>query len=304
MPNNHLLERPYCFHLYTNADFARYANIHFRQLKPATVIDIPRLYFETPLQTNGDQAFYIVKNITHTDDIEKEWKKQIPELGYRAFLQAAEVLKLLITQAPYIEMHEVLDALIVTEQWEWLNEKDNPGLLHVYHNSLDYYMRSHKSMCLLSELNTVPLKIFGRGWDQLKKKAPKCWEFLPGLDMAQSQQLFYSEYGIIDVSPSKRLHDRTRRAMANGQGFLSSANLEDSFDSLHTYESLFYDFRPGQLAQRCETVMNAPQVHRERAQAFAHLYHDTFHYRHFVQHLDALAMTYQRNRQLGVSHEV
>jgi hypothetical protein len=296
MPDNHLLDRPYCFHLYTNSDFARYANTHFRRLKAASVVDVPRLYFEKPLVNNGDKSFYIVKNITHTDALEQEWKQNIPDVAYQAYMQAAEVLKLLIHQSAYVEMHEVLDAMIVTEQWDWLNEAQNPGLLHHYHRSLDYYVRSYKSMCLLNELTQIPLKIFGRGWECFQAQAPKCWSFHEGLDMAQSQQLFYSEYGIIDISPSKRLHDRTRRAMANGQSFLSSANLEDSFDSIAGFENLFFDFRTGQLEQRCEVVLQSPTHHRERSQAFANRYHETFHYRDFVERIDGLAHSFVRQK--------
>jgi hypothetical protein len=107
--------------------------------------------------------------------------------------------------------------------------------------------------------------------------------------MKDSQKLYYSEYGILDVSPSKRLHDRTRRAMVNQRGFLTSANLEDSFEDLQPHASLFYDFREGQLRTQCEAVMMNPQRHHERARDFAHLYHQTFHFRGFVNRFETLA---------------
>ena len=108
--------------------------------------------------------------------------------------------------------------------------------------------------------------------------------------MANSQELFYSEYGIVDVSPSKRLHDRTRRAMVNGRPFLSSANLEDSFPDIERFETLFFNFLPGNLAMRCAKVVSDPREHSDVSEAFARAYHDRFHLQHFVQRLDSIAM--------------
>jgi hypothetical protein len=113
--------------------------------------------------------------------------------------------------------------------------------------------------------------------------------FEPGRNMADSQELYYTRFGLIDVSPSKGLHDRTRRAMVNGTGFLSSANLEDSFTEIARFASLFFTFRAHELPERCSTVMRDPDGHQEMAQRFANLYHDRFHFREFVNRIDHLA---------------
>jgi hypothetical protein len=294
MPANHTFESRYCFHLYTNADFASYSNQHFRRKRSAYVIDIPQVFFEQPASIEGEAVFHIVKNIRHTDEFEAEWVKTLPEFALKAYLQAAETLKNQIISKPYVEVHEVLDELIAAEAWDWFSEQQNPGLAHRFHSSLDHYVRNFKAMLLLDELRDVPLKIYGRGWQRFKENAPEHWQFFQGMDMADSQNLYYSRYGIIDVSPSKRLHDRTRRAIANGRPFLSSANLEDSLQSAQAHQDLFYDFRPGQLRGKCESVMSNPGAHLERAREFAQLYHETFHFQNFVSRLDALAMSVDR----------
>src|SRR6266496_4044629 len=46
MPLNHQLESRYCFHLYANAEFARYSNRHFRRRRSASVVDLPQLFRE------------------------------------------------------------------------------------------------------------------------------------------------------------------------------------------------------------------------------------------------------------------
>ena len=294
MPANHAFESKYCFHLYINTDFARYSNQHFRSKRSAYAIDLPKIFFEKPLEITGDKVFHIIKNIRHTDAIEAEWAKALPDFALKAFLQTAETLKNRIKTEPYVEIHEVMDDLAAVEAWDWLEERQNSGLLHRYHSGLDFYVRSYKSMLLLGELHDVPLKIYGRGWDSLKANAPKHWTFYEGMAMADSQQLYYSYYGIIDVSPFKRLHDRSHRAMDNGQPFLSSAYLEGNFNGVEAYRDLFFDFRPGQLRGKCEVVMAKPEAHRELAREFAQRYHDTFHFQDFVNRLDTLALTVDR----------
>jgi hypothetical protein len=294
MPANHTFESRYCFHLYENTEFARYSNQHFRTRKSAQVIDLPQLFIEKPLALAGEKVFHIIKNIRHTDTIEAEWAKAFPGFVVKAFLQTAEILKERIKTEPYVEMHEVMDELIANEGWDWFSEHQNPGLLHHFHSGLDYYIRSYKSILLLDELNDIPLKIYGRGWDRFKVNSPQHWRFYEGVTMADSQQLYYSQYGIIDVSPSKKLHDRSLRAMANGRPFLSSANLEDSGYNAQAYQDLFFDFRPGQLRSKCEAVLANPAAHAEQARAFANMYHQTFPVQNFVGRLDALAMSVDR----------
>ena len=294
MPANHTFESKYCFHLYVNTEFTRYSNRHFRRKRSAYVIDIPQVFFEKPLEIEGEAVFHIVKNIQHTDVFEVEWAKTLPDFALKAYLQAAETLKHSIKNEVYVDFHAVLDDLIVTESWGWFDEQQNPGWAHRFHSSLDHYLRSLKSLAMLDEIRDVPVNIYGRGWESFKENAPMCWKFYPGQAMADSQKQYYSLYGIIDVSPSKRLHDRTRRAMANGTSFLSSANLEDSFNNLKPYQDLFFDFRLGQLRTKCEAVLANPAAHRERAREFADVYHNRFHFQNFVSRLDTLALSVDR----------
>ena len=107
--------------------------------------------------------------------------------------------------------------------------------------------------------------------------------------MADSQHLYYARYGLIDISPAKGLHDRTRRAMANGGAFLSSANLEDSFADIGRFDRLFFSFRTHEISEKCEAVLRDPEGHLGVAQEFATLYHNRFHFRDFVGKIDFLA---------------
>jgi hypothetical protein len=290
MPDNHRLDVEHCAHLYVNADFAKYSNVHFRKQNSAMYVQFPQTFFEKKLVKDEERVFNYVKNIRHTQDIESAWKKQLPDEARKAYLQTAEVLKYLVKNEEYFEMHDVMDALIVTEKWAWLTEEMNPGLVHHFHQEMDYYVRSYRSMVAIEELRDFPVNIYGRGWDRYKEGAPKNWDFRDGLDMSDSQSLYYSRYGLIDISPSRSLHDRSMRAMANHCSFLTSARLENSIDHLEPFDSLFFDFRQGDLKAKCEAVMRDPQGHREASIAFSRKFNELFHYEQFVKLLEVLAM--------------
>jgi hypothetical protein len=290
MPLNHQLESRYCFHLYTNADFARYSNRHFRRARSAGVIDIPQLHSESRLARRMGEHFVFAKNINDPDDTETRWQEQLPKPMFDSYMIAAETLKSIVTRGPYVEIHDVLDDLLIQHGWEHLGPDSHMDQYHHYHSALDHYLRSYKSVAIVSALREFPVRIYGRGWDRLARRAPALHVFEPGRTMADSQELYYTRFGLIDVSPSKRLHDRTRRAMVNGCGFLSSANLEDSFADIGRFDSLFFSLRPNELSDKCAAVVNDPDGHHAIAQQFAHLYHDTFHFRNFVNHLDQLAL--------------
>jgi hypothetical protein len=288
-PLNHQLESRYCFHLYTNADFARYSNRHLRRWRGASLIDIPQLHREPRLEQTSGEYFVVAKNVTHPIDTERIWKEKLDEPTFAAYMAAAEVLKRRIAEAPYVEMHDVLDELITERDLQWLRPETNVAAFHQYHSRLDHYLRSYKSVAAVTALREFPVRVYGRGWERTAQSAPAQHVFAPGRNMADSQALYYSQFGLVDISPSKGLHDRARRAMANGVGFLSSANLEDSFPAITRFDRLFFSFGEHELAEKCAAVVADAEAHREVAREFADLYHSTYHFKQFVNRLDMLA---------------
>jgi len=289
MPLNHLLESRYCFHLYTNADSARYSNRHFRRARGASIIDIPQLHREPSLERTAGDYFVVAKNIADPIDTERLWKDKVDERTFDAYMMAAEALRGRIAREPYVEIHDVLDDLIAERDLDWLYPEANIAAYHQYHSQLDHYLRSHKSVAAVTALREFPVRIYGRGWERVAQSASALHAFEPGRNMADSQDLYYSRFGLIDISPSKGLHDRARRAMANGAGFLSSANLEDSFPDIGRFDRLFFSFGTHELPEKCATALGDPDGHREVARQFANLYHSRFHFKDFVNRLDFLA---------------
>lgn len=294
MPANHQLDSRHCFHLYTNADFARYANRHFRRLRSAAVIDIPQLFFEPQVASFTGEHFVVIKNVDDPAVQQAHWRQTLDGRTAAAYLAAAEALTARLLAGGYVEIHDVLDGLIDEEAWQWLAPANDARAYHAYHSALDFYVRSWKSIAAVAALADFPLHVYGRGWDRLAQRAPAHHRYFAGRAMADTAPLYASRYGLVDVSPSKLLHDRTRRAMVLGTAFLSSANLEDRLPGFECHAPLFYDFRPGELAAKCAAVVAAPQAHVERCRTFAREYHDTFHFRRFVDRLDELARSVDR----------
>jgi len=289
MPLNHQLESRYCFHLYTNAEFARYSNRHFRRLRSASVIDIPQLHREPQLDRRSGDYFVIAKNINDPLDTERRWQQELGKTEFDAYMMAAETLKSRITLEAYVDIHDVLDELIAQQSLACLDPAANLAAYHRYHSQLDHYLRSHKGVAALIAMRDFPVHVYGRGWNRVARSAPPSHRFLPGRSMAESQDLYYTRFGVVDISPAKGLHDRTRRAMVNASAFLSSANLEDSFDDIARFDPLFFSFRTHELAEKCAIVVRDPEAHLALAQQFARIYYDRFPFKAFVNQLDHLA---------------
>jgi len=289
MPPNHELESRYCFHLYNNAEFARYSNRHFRRERSATVIDIPQLHREPRLAQRVGDWFVIAKNIDDPAVTERAWRERYDKQLFDAYMTAVETLKSRFAREPYVEIHDALDDVITHNGLAPLSAAVNAELHHQYHRDVDLYLRSYRSVIAVESVREFPLLIYGRGWDRIARTAPAHHRFEAGRDMADSQAMYYTRFGLVDVSPSKGLHDRTRRAMVNGTGFLSSANLEESFSNIRRFDGLFWSFGRRDLAQKCAAVMSDPDTHHALAEEFAHSYHDRFHFKNFVSRLDELA---------------
>lgn len=290
MPLNHQLDSRYCFHLYANGEHARYANRHFRRTRAASVVDIPRLHNDVPRSIREGDYFIVAKNLTHPLDMEDIWRGRLDPRSFEIYMRATEVLRARVPSAGYVETHDVLDELIQQDSIEWLDSTRSTAAFHQFHSQLDFYARNFRTVHAVASLRDIPLRIYGRGWDRIRSNASLKHSFHPGRDMALSQDLYYSRFGIIDISPSRGLHDRTRRAMANGCGFLSSADLDGSFEGIGQFGQLFFDFAPDVLSLRCAEVIRHPEAHVTAATEFGEQYHARFSPRAFVRRIENLAL--------------
>jgi hypothetical protein len=288
MPMNHRLESRYCYHIYCDAEFSRYSNLHFRRARGAMAINLPQIFRETPLNKFEGDFFVIAKNIDDPVDMENGWRQRLPKNLFDAFMVAGETLRSQLTQTSYVDTHTVLDELIKDQNWDWFDSVSNSDAYHYFHSQIDFYVRNYKSILALTSVPEFPVRVYGRGWERVANNASPIHEFHTGLNMSDSQMLFYSRYGLIDISPAKGLHDRTLRAMANRTAFISNASMGDDFSCIDHYDGLFYSQSAQDLAEKCAAIVKAPEAHLELARDFAELYQDRFHVRGFANQLDLL----------------
>jgi hypothetical protein len=110
--------------------------------------------------------------------------------------------------------------------------------------------------------------------------------------MAARQLLYYSRYGIVDVTPSTTgFHDRTLRALKNETPFLSSAQTPDLFPNISHYQPLFYGFAGNDLQEKCAVAMKDPDAHAALAREFSHKYQETFTISDLIWRFEMLART-------------
>jgi hypothetical protein len=174
-------------------------------------------------------------------------------------------------------LHDIVDANIESSKdLCGLLKPENFAAFNTIHSQLDFYLRNYKAVSLVKALKDIPIRIYGSGWENVKRDNNPNHEFRPGLNAAESQVLFYSEYGILDVSPFKGLHDRSIRAMANRTSFLSNACMDGSFPDLEKYSALFYSFVGDDLRGRASAIMDNPGAHRDLALDFSKRFRERY----------------------------
>jgi hypothetical protein len=295
MPANHAFDGPNCAHLYSTREFCLYANRHFRKRGRAIVLDPPLFSLDLPLGDRHGDHFVLAKNLTPPPDMEDTWRQQLDGTTYGLYMAARETVVSALTQEDRVDIHPLLDDLLRSHGSGTFDPVSHPAAYHLFHSQLDFYVRNLKSVIVLESLKDVPMHIYGRGWTRYAEAKNANHRFLRGRDMAHSQSLYYSRYGILDVTPSLTgVHDRTLRAMRNETPFLSSVYLPGLLPDMDRYDPLFYRFNGPDLREKCEAIMRDPETHAERARTFSHQYQLRAHPSDFVRNLDLIARTLAR----------
>jgi hypothetical protein len=163
--------------------------------------------------------------------------------------------------------------------------------MHI-HMLLEKIHRNAIAEHVINELEDVPLKVYGRGWDRFRLRQNRHHEFLAFDTMSDNAFQFASRYGIVDVAPiHDALHDRTFRAMSNRSGFLMGSNWPYETFLGGDYGDLFFDGVPGALRARAESIMQAPEAHRALCCDFARHYQQHFSLFGFIKYLEGMSNT-------------
>jgi hypothetical protein len=288
-PLHHKLDNRYCLHLYANAEWAQYANQHFHKRFAATVGQRALFSPEPRHQKSQGDHFTMAKNIMTPESFERHWKEDHPHQVSQVMLGAAAMLRdVLNTSDHYVRIHELMDAYIESEQPGFLNAKAAPDFFHSFHSQLDFYVRNYKSVRALEEMHDVPLKVYGRGWDELSGTRSSKHSFYPGQSTQDSLPLYNSRFGLIDISPAQGLHDRAKRAMSNQTAFATNAEMDYHYEP-HRFPSIFFNQQAGSLREKTELIMADPERHQAACSEFSTLYQSLHKPQDFLIRIESFA---------------
>lgn len=272
-PANHQLDNVNFRHLYMDESACYFSNKYFRKKTAASMITLPPLdTFDSEKKRDG-KYFVFPKNVNHPNEFKQDWKDNLnPPL--RDFLMSfiSDLETNILSESGYFDFHENLDQAFIDNGAHSVFLPENFEGLNYFHSQVDMYARNYKSVFLLNSLKDFPVKIFGRGWDFAKKDKNPKHEFFDGLDSDKSRDLYFSEYGILDISPFKGFHDRSLRAIANRTSFFSNAIIDEIGFDTRDYSSLFYNFCLNDIEDKCASISRNPAAHNERSRSFSFEY--------------------------------
>lgn len=293
MPLNHKAASPWVQHIYGTGSFARFANNHLPRKHSATFFPTPNWFTDRAKgQFEGD-FFVFPKNLDDVDATLERWRGQPDRLVTRFLLEAADAIIGEFANGNRTSHHEIIERMLDAETMAALCADLHSSELAVrfhIHTQLDKIHRNAVAEHVVNDLQDVPLKIYGRGWERFRRRQNRHHEFLPFDAMSDNAFQFGSRYGILDVAPiHDGLHDRTLRAMSNRSGFLMGANWPYETYLGADYGDLFFDGAPGALRARAERVMQSPDAHRAQCRDFARDYQQQFSLFGFVKYLEQMS---------------
>lgn len=293
MPSNHKAASPWVQHIYGTGSFARFANTYIPRESSATFFPTP-VWFEDGVKGDFKGDFFVLpKNIDDLDSTLEAWRGA-PERQVADFLlSAADAIVSEFRNGNRKNHHDLIDGMLTAEVMSRLRaelKSSEPAVRMHIHMLLDKIHRNAVAEHIVNDLQDVPLKIYGRGWERFRRRENRHHEFLSFDAMSDNAFQFASRYGILDAAPiHDGLHDRTLRAMSNQAGFLMGSSWPYETFLGADYDDLFFDGAAGNLRDRAERVMQSPEGHRARCGDFARHYRQQFSLFSFIKYLEGMS---------------
>jgi tetratricopeptide (TPR) repeat protein len=295
MPVHHKAVSPWVQHIYATASFAMFANTYVPRETSATFVP-PPVWFGDGVKDRFEGDFFVFpKNIDDLDTTLDRWRGASQRLVARFFLEASDAIISEFRNGNRTSHHDIIDAMLNPEMMAALCAELQSSELAVrfhIHMHLDKIHRNAIAEHVINELEDVPLKVYGRGWDRFKLRQNRNHEYLSFDAMSDNSFQFASRYGVIDAAPiHDSLHDRTLRAMGNRAGFLMGSDWSYETFLGGDYGNLFFDGATGALRARAERVMQSPEAHREQCRDFTRHYQQQFSLYSFTKYLEGMSNT-------------
>lgn len=286
MPTNHSIENNYIHHVYIDPEFSLFSNKHFRRKFGAISMQPPNLLSEANLREFSGKHFSLIRNYVPLEHIKNRWLSMFDDRYRKILYDVEDIITCKLSTDGFCNMHSELDDVLDQHQL-LIAERGSQILFHLLHNQIDRSYRNKKTALVVKSLCDYPLRIYGAGWDQMHLS--KYHQHFQGMDAKSSQALYYSEYGIIDISPMNFMHDRSLRAIHNQTAFITDAKNPLTSLQNNEFNSIFYDLSSTHLINACELVMKNPKQHLKKCIEFSKAYQLHFPANQFLINLNSIA---------------
>jgi hypothetical protein len=269
-PDNHSVDSKFVLHTYSVPDFVIYANNFFKRSNPSIFVNFP-FFFNFTRITPNEKANYFVfpKNLDSTEQTFDNWRNSLPKFASEFLIETSILIINDIKNGKAVDHHQVITNQLTDDNFNQLLSIFKPSseinLFHQVHASLDKIYRNSFSELVVNELEDLPLRVNGRGWDIYIKYKNKNHVYSDISTLNSSEIQFSGNLGIIDVTAHcNALHDRMLRAIGYKTSFMTNSELPFEDYGGSEFKTIFYNGQPGDLKKKAEEILLNPRQHQEK----------------------------------------
>ena len=286
---NHRADRQYTRHLYIAGSYGRYANRHLPRTHAALTFKLPVLNTKK-LNNKPDGAYFVLaKNVNDLNTTMEAWKGRCEPILFDVLASCVAGILDSLDSGAVTDHHAIVDDVLASVDFV---EKIAPQFPSIdakvfvtdIHSSMNYMYRDALSERIIQEMHDFPVHVYGRGWDRYAAlKNPK-HRFFSALPAGDSESLFYSKFGILDVAPVfDWMHDRTLRSVECGSSFLTIGSHWPHVDLMGVnHGDVLFGNSMSSLAEKAQSIVLDPDTHLDRCKVFGG------NYRRWASHFELL----------------
>lgn len=248
--------------LYPADEFLRQLVWFFPNSGTASFRCDPWLISDTPLESidferrkKGPLVF--VKNGGSTDALVKRWADVFPASLYASLCGMAETITPKLLHEGHIDVHKEVIEHLEADAYDPVGLRKT---IRLFIAQIDDFSRRVKSTMIAQALLELPVQIQGGGWDHLKSGSHRA-TFVEPQEYAQTEAIFHSALGVIDMSPNidSGCHDRMMRAAGTYAYALTNRTtwLGEIYPAFHEKS---FDFTPQSITESAAWAIDNPDA--------------------------------------------
>jgi hypothetical protein len=273
---NHLLDTENALHIYSCGSYFTAAKLFCKKTKSNILLSPnPLLVDEKKKNKTEGNYFIIIKNLFLYKDFSEKIKND--KVLNSHCENISELVKNNLKKNAYFDHHTFILKYFADNNFEsFVGTATIPDFYVWFLSEVSF----NKISIIIEEIKEFPVRIYGEGISDYFKETDNL-KIYPGIKADKSQDLYYSNFGIIDYSPTEGIHDRTQRAIFNERIFLSGTSPHE-MNFYKNYNQLFYNFSQGNLAKKCEEIIKDPKLFQEKVVQFKSDYEKEFNWEDYI----------------------